>query len=166
MDLLLLGTSSVYMLTGTVSSAWLFLRYLYFKVSNMDEQGRFLLEAANLLNNEANFINVNNSIACKLWNRSKDLKSGGLEYGIVYIRPPQDSKKRKRYTHRLALMVHFNCSQLPKGLEASHLCHNSLCINPHHITLEPHAINNQRIHCKLFHHCTGHVPYRTCLLDI
>uniref|UniRef100_A0A8W8MCE6 Zinc-binding loop region of homing endonuclease domain-containing protein n=1 Tax=Magallana gigas TaxID=29159 RepID=A0A8W8MCE6_MAGGI len=39
-------------------------------------------------------------------------------------------------------------SQFPGGnLEVSHLCHEQLCVNPMHLSLEPHATNQERIHC-------------------
>lgn len=34
------------------------------------------------------------------------------------------------------------------ALDASHLCHNSECLNPDHIIFEPHSINMNRNMCK------------------
>jgi len=44
-------------------------------------------------------------------------------------------------------------------LDASHLYHNSLCVNAKHISLEPHSVNNQRISGKKTGNCSGHGMY-------
>jgi len=59
------------------------------------------------------------------------------------------------------LMILINSKQ-----EISHLCHNRLCINVDHLSLEPHAINNQRLRCKNNLLCSGnHKGFQNCLLN-
>jgi len=45
-----------------------------------------------------------------------------------------------------------------KNLIISHLCHNSMCINDHHLALEPQAYNLSRINCpgtiKILYKCS------------
>ena len=45
------------------------------------------------------------------------------------------------------------------GMDASHLCHNSLCVTASHITLETHSINNNRITRLYRNKCSGHAPF-------
>ena len=33
-------------------------------------------------------------------------------------------------------------------LDASHLCHNSLCVNAEHVSLEPHSATFREIHVR------------------
>ena len=45
-------------------------------------------------------------------------------------------------------------------------CHNCLCVNSSHISLEPHPINNNRQYCKSSNQCYGHGEYSDCLLQL
>ena len=131
--------------------------------TNFEMEGqRFLQDARAILSNPSNF---NQQNACKIWSGTVDTKTNGLAYGIVYLRPPHERKKKKYYTHRLAVNVKFNNIHIPKQFEVSHLCHRSLCIEMSHLSVEPHHINNNRIHCKTLNKCTGHAPFADCLLD-
>ena len=53
--------------------------------------------------------------------------------------------------HRLALLKAPTNLSLQDVLnaqgDASQLCHNALCINAAHISLEPHWVNNNRLQC-------------------
>lgn len=40
-------------------------------------------------------------------------------------------------------------------LEVSHLCNKRLCVNPAHLILEKHEINQKRIQCKSQRFCCG-----------
>jgi hypothetical protein len=51
------------------------------------------------------------------------------------------------------------------SLDVSHLCHNPLCINLTHLTLEPHRINIIRRTCHTLHACIGHGDYPNCLIS-
>ena len=75
--------------------------------------------------------------------------------------------------HRLSYIIRHR-EQYPDGilpsvddegrkLNVSHLCHNSLCVNPDHLTMETQAINNDRKSCKCSGRCLRtHNPF--CLL--
>ena len=72
----------------------------------------------------------------------------------------------RRCAHQVALMVAWGMPQLPSdGQEVSHLCHNSLCVNPVHLSYEPHHVNNNRTLCMHENHCFGHGQYPACLID-
>ena len=75
--------------------------------------------------------------------------------------------------HRLVYLLHkledypdYNLPHFDVGGEAlhvSHICHNSLCTNIHHLCFERQSINNERHSCKTQNLCTKlHVP--ACLL--
>ena len=49
--------------------------------------------------------------------------------------------------HRAMYMCIKQISSIPRNYEISHLCHNSRCIRPDHLTMEPHAINMERLRC-------------------
>ncbi|PJE77853.1 hypothetical protein CI610_03218 [invertebrate metagenome] len=100
---------------------------------------------------------------CRLW--TGPLTKTG-KYGIISFKDPVDSKWKKKHAHRLAVIVHFQNLGLSSDLDCSHLCHNSLCINVDHISLEPHFINNNRQYCLNSNICHGHVGFRDCLLNL
>ena len=109
---------------------------------------------------------LGNHWGCIVWEGYAE-KNG---YGIQMVKWPDKGIKKER-AHRVAYMIkHKLCANdMPKldensnPLECSHLCHNKLCVNPDHITLENHATNQERIHCKGQGHCSKcHEPH--CLL--
>lgn len=51
-------------------------------------------------------------------------------------------------------------------MDCSHLCHNSLCVNVNHISLEHHFINNNKQYCLNSNLCYGHVGFRNCMLEL
>mgnify|MGYP000580328569 CR=1 FL=1 len=60
--------------------------------TNFEMEGqRFLQDARAILSNPSNF---NQQNACKIWSGTVDNKTNGLAYGIVYLRPPHERKKR------------------------------------------------------------------------
>ncbi len=83
--------------------------------------------------------------------RKKKLKYGHITY------------KKKRYP---AYQVSYKAEQsevvnIPNGYNISHLCHNTMCINKDHLSLEPIAVNNERKKCKKY--CLGHqIGYPLC----
>ena len=100
---------------------------------------------------------------CIIWHGplTKDGK-----YGLISISNPVSGIWQKKKAHRLSFMIHIKNLDLNSDLDCSHLCHNSLCVNPDHISLEPHHINNNRIHCKNEMKCSGHGIYPACRLEL
>lgn len=100
---------------------------------------------------------------CRLW-------EGGLtsnrRYGVVCFKDPKTQKWIKRHVHRVSYMVFVRDFSIPSYLDASHLCHNNLCINSSHISLEPHHINNNRSGCRSSQTCHEHGPYPACRLEL
>ena len=81
---------------------------------------------------------------CRLWNRHP---RPGRQYCEINVRFPAAQKFRKINVARLSLMLKLNAVDLPSNLDSSHLCSNPTCINPEHLTIEPHSTNNNRIAC-------------------
>lgn len=128
------------------------------------ETTRFFTEIQIILENPANLVFLANFHRCVLWDVGKMTKNG-VDYGYKYVKLPYKQLKSRQYTHRLAYMLKYRNYDLPRHFDVSHLCHNSLCINKDHLTLEPHNINNNRIHCANENQCFGHQPYKDCLLN-
>ena len=91
---------------------------------------------------------------CRLWQKAVSAN----KYGVT--KSPFD-KKKTDYVHRIAYMASHGVTFLRENkFDVSHLCHNKLCVEPSHLTYEPHSQNQERIHC--FHQkiCSkGHKPF-------
>lgn len=85
----------------------------------------------------------------------KNLQQGG--YPVLTVTIP-GQKPRKITVARLMYMCYMR--KLDLEGDASHLCHNKLCIEPLHLTLEPRSVNNSRQICNTQKYCTRkHEPY-------
>ena len=77
---------------------------------------------------------------------------------------------KTQYVHRLALLFDRGWSLLDveeEGMDVSHLCHNTLCINAAHLSYEPHAVNMLRRSCLGAGTCLGHGHgYPLCMLPL
>ncbi len=89
----------------------------------------------------------------KLAQKSESIPNGcRIWFGRLGFQNPQSDvpygriqhKKRQHYVQRLSFLVSHG--YLPK--KVSHLCHNSICINPDHLVEESQKINNQRKVCR------------------
>jgi len=81
------------------------------------------------------------------------------------------SMKKGMVVNRTAAMLNVDARAMDAvymtSLDASHLCHNPLCINPRHIVLEPSIENQHRKGCQgllemadgAFNRGCGHKPY-------
>lgn len=56
--------------------------------------------------------------------------------------------------HRASYMAFKEYIDLP--LDISHICHNRLCVNPHHLSHEEHDVNIDREGCRAAGRCTSH----------
>lgn len=110
---------------------------------------------------------MGNGKGCIEWTGHRKGNSG---YGIQVVKWPGGEEKREA-AHRLAYMIRHRVTRydMPRvdennnRVECSHICHNTVCVNADHIVLEPHAINQDRLHCKNQGLCSKcHKPY--CLI--
>lgn len=99
---------------------------------------------------------------CRLWNHPPRI---GRRYGEINVRFPYSEKYRKINVARLSLMIKLSTINLPAHLDSSHLCNQPTCINPLHLTLEEHGVNNNRISCFQLGVCSGlHEP--PCMIHL
>ena len=106
---------------------------------------------------------------CLIWTGAKTRSDPrAAPYGVVYIRPPFSTKRKKFRVHQMVYVATH--SQVKYGMndvsfEMSHLCHNSLCVEAAHLSMEPRSINNHRKNCKEEGRCLGgHGDYPSCIL--
>ena len=108
-----------------------------------------------------------NSKGCHFWNEIFyfNQRHAGPKYGRLKVTFPNGEKKLL-LAHRFMYMLHFNVTDLPGSMDVSHLCHNSLCINPLHLSLEPKHVNASRKMCTstIPLHCLHHDDYSDCIL--
>ena len=113
-----------------------------------------------------------NGIGCQFFNinlaqnRRKRGNYTGPTYGRVKITFPDNSKK-VLLAHRFMYMLHTNTIHIQQDMHVSHICHNSLCINPLHLSLEEAHVNNERQLCKhlIPKVCLKHAGYADCLFE-
>ena len=107
-------------------------------------------------------IDTGNRHGCRLWTGA--LTSGG--YGRMAVRWSPGVRTDER-VHKVDCMIKYRCTRdtFPgydlqgKRVEVSHLCHQKLCVNPAHLVVERHEVNQARIHCVAQGHCSNdHVP--------
>ena len=101
---------------------------------------------------------------CYLW--TAGMKGKNNRYGV--IRCEFWGRKRSIDVHRVMYCIANEVTlEDIAGMDASHLCHNSLCVTASHIVVEPHGINNNRIGCKSrLDGCSGHTPFPDCLVSL
>ena len=87
-------------------------------------------------------------------------------YIHVSYRHPVTGTVSSSSVHRIAVVLSTGTLDLPRHLDASHLCHNKTCILVGHVSLEPRAINCQRRRCVSEGQCLGHAPFPNCLLHL
>ena len=94
---------------------------------------------------------VSDNGQCIMWTGC--CKARRVRYGVMCINVSLHGPGVWRCVavHRLALMktpTNFSLNDVLNAQGgASHLCHNALCINAAHISLEPHWVNNKRWLC-------------------
>ncbi len=100
---------------------------------------------------------------CAMWTKAK--KPSG--YGIIKYKNPHDNAWRTMHVHRLSFLVNrrIELNDL-QGYDISHLCHNKLCTNAQHLSLETHKINRDREICVNRTVCTGHDNFENCRLHL
>lgn len=98
---------------------------------------------------------------CLIWQGSK---TG--HYGQIKVKLPSEGQSNPIYVHRLQYMLHVKSTSLPRQMEVSHLCHNTLCIAIEHLSLEPQTVNASRKRCRSLvpPQCIKHDQYPDCIL--
>ena len=100
---------------------------------------------------------------CITWTGALDRHGYGRK-AVVW----PDGKKSEVGVHRLVYMAKQDLmwDEIPTNdggghpLDVSHLCHNKVCVNTEHLTLERREVNNDRVHCFHQHRCSRwHDPH-------
>ena len=97
---------------------------------------------------------------CYLWTAGRKPKNN--RYGAITGRCEFWGKKSSIDVYRVIYCIakELRLEDIA-GMDASHMCHNSLCVTVSHIAIEPHGINNNRIACKSsVYGCSGHHRFR------
>lgn len=107
---------------------------------------------------------------CRLWTGTSKMCSG-TKYGVINVKVG-DGRWRQLFVHRLAFQF-FKGWALEdmdlgagEGTVVSHLCHNSLCVNPDHLAWESQATNTSRNACVINRQCSQHGGQPDCLLHL
>lgn len=130
-----------------------FIHFLFIFFINMDV---FVAKYSKKLH-EKSYLAAN--LQCRLWHNGQRSKS----YGQIKVKLP-NLEWHSYSPAKLSLIIELGFIP-PPSLDCSHLCHNRLCINPDHLSLEPHGINMQRVNCMSEGVCRQHVNYPPCLIN-
>ena len=104
---------------------------------------------------------------CHIWNgavNGRSFDDGRRRYGVVNLTHPVTKKRTCFNAHVFSLFLHNG--MLPDRtlkIDISHLCHETLCVNPQHLNQEPHEVNVKRRLCVSKKTCSTHAPYPDCL---
>ena len=82
------------------------------------------------------------------------------------IKITHEKSKYYQNMHVFIYKVHHNILPYAKSahnIEISHLCHNHLCLNVHHLNMESRSMNNIRKNCNRFKQCSGHNDNPDCI---
>lgn len=106
--------------------------------------------------------------SCKIWTGAIQRKRNYM-LGMLNVAYP-NGKRTKMNVARLPKMLQLKTIDIDRNLDASHLCHNALCVNADHIIFEPHDLNNHRKVCVASQKCTTHelhgTTYPNCMLHL
>jgi len=133
---------------------------------NIHEPDRFCTKYLDIILKKCEPCSPQDASSCILWTGSRSRGYGRMSYtfsldgGITNI-------KRYISTHRLLFVCIYKCVCLLHPsfahIHVSHLCHNKLCCNIHHLTSETREVNNERSECAKRGLCQGrHSPQ--CIL--
>ena len=89
---------------------------------------------------------------CMLFNGGSRDKEG---YGRMRYSVPGENVERETSAHRMAKMLELKVLD-ERDCDASHLCHNKLCVRADHINFEDTIINNSRKACVARGVCNRH----------
>ena len=101
----------------------------------------------------------NNETGCHLWVGSRD------RYGYGIFRMTFRDRRLGLPAHRVAYFIYRDFRRLHRAYHVSHLCHNKLCVNVSHMSLETQKVNKNREGCLLQGSCNGHRGYNRCIFE-
>ena len=96
---------------------------------------------------------------CRLWTGRVDRYG----YGVFTIR--FRGRNYHLSAHKIMYFILSGYTIINRNLHVSHVCHNKLCVNFFHLSLESSQINHSRNKCKRNKHCHGHGTYVDCVFQ-
>ena len=99
-------------------------------------------------------VNKNAFESGQCWEWKGARKSPDGKYGRMKL--TVDGARKSIGAHRAAYMAFYRETYLGMDKDVSHVCHQPLCVNPDHLSLEDRVINMERHTCKLQGSCSGH----------
>lgn len=97
-------------------------------------------------------------------------KMGGhkKQYPTMTVKFPWADTKKTVNAHRFSYMLYNDVFELEPNMHVSHLCHQTHCVNPEHLSYEPQFVNKSRQICRSIYptECKTHAPFQDCLLEI
>ena len=99
-----------------------------------------------------------------MWTGCTTKGRGECLYGKIYGKfLLRDRYKWQAFrVQRLAYMMHVR-AEIPENMHCSHRCHDSLCVNVKHLTIEPAFVNSNRWSCATARKCFGHCEALSCI---
>lgn len=124
---------------------------------------QFKIKYSNILATKSYKINQ-----CAIW--TGPLLKPRNKYGRINCCIAKNNYKQV-LIHKLAKAIALNVpedeiSTFTGNNHISHLCHNCLCVNPSHLSVEPQLVNNSRMSCRTMGFCLGHDQYDQCKLEL
>jgi hypothetical protein len=103
------------------------------------------------------------------WKWGGALKSGKEQYGKVHFR--KDKVEYNIHAHRAMYVAVHKIMPDNLPLDISHICHQSLCVNPAHLVHEDRVVNEARKSCKdSGKTCAGHwfnkILHQPCIQSV
>jgi hypothetical protein len=94
---------------------------------------------------------------CHIWTgpQNKD------DYG--FVRVMFRGVRKNVCAYRLAYFLATDCRPLSEEFHVSHRCHNKLCVNVSHLSLELSNVNRKRDICRDDGECYGHRGHAMCI---
>jgi len=90
------------------------------------------------------------------YKKAPDFKYGKISITFMGV-------NQKVGAHRASYMGFNETFNLTDDI--SHICHNKVCVNPNHLSHEPHEINMERERCKEKGVCKRHGCYNSCIFS-
>ena len=94
---------------------------------------------------------------CIIWTGCTAKGRGECLYGKIYVTFLRGGKYKWQAfrVHHLAYILHVR-AEIPENMHCSHRCHDSLCVNVEHLTIEHAFVNSNRRSCSTARKCFGH----------
>ena len=91
---------------------------------------------------------IHNDTDCDLMVKGERSKSGYCRRHLTLTMKSGETKRCHVYLHVLVYLLKNRLNTMPEGLEVSHLCHQTNCLNVLHLRAETRSVNMRRKRCN------------------